>query len=290
MDIEVYTLNAFAVDEGGGNPAGVVLNADPLSEAAMQNIARIVGLSETAFLAKTAGADFKIRYFTPNSEVDLCGHATVAAFYLLWTQGKVGLGSHSLDTKAGILEVTLQENGEVFLTQALPRFFEHVDRNWIADSLRIGTDELDEELPVQIVSTGLRDILVPIKSRRILKRIAPDFARISEISRSHQVVGYHLFALDAEAGVQAECRNFAPLYDIPEESATGTSNGALACYLYKNGKLPDNLAGDLIFKQGYTMNRPSEIKAKLTVNMNREIEKIQVGGTAANIELKKINI
>ncbi|CAM4500938.1 MAG: PhzF family phenazine biosynthesis protein [Paenibacillus macerans] len=68
------------------------------------------------------------------------------------------------------------------------------------------------------------------------------------------------------------------------------SNGAPACYLYKNGKLPDNWAGDLIFKQGYTMNRPSEIKAKLTVNMNREIEKIQVGGTAANTELKKVNI
>ncbi|MDQ0166168.1 PhzF family phenazine biosynthesis protein [Bacillus horti] len=257
----------------------------------MQEIARIVGLSETAFFVETDHADFKIRYFTPKGEVDICGHATVAAFNLLWTQERISLGTYTLLTKAGMLEVILQENGEVFLTQALPRYFEHVDRKLIADSLRISPDDLVHDLPVQIVSTGLRDILVPIKRSGILKHITPDFEQITKISRDYQVVGYHLFTLDIQPGALAECRNFAPLYGITEESATGTSNGALTCYLWKNRKLPEAQDHEYILKQGYTMNRPSEVRARLTINkVNGEITKVQVGGMATNIEIKKVNI
>ncbi|MCM3782286.1 PhzF family phenazine biosynthesis protein [Neobacillus mesonae] len=293
MEIEVYTLNAFAKEEHGGNPAGVVLHSDTMAampETIMQETARIVGLSETAFFEETDEADYKIRYFTPNSEVDLCGHATIAAFYLLWIQGRIDLGTHTLLTKAGMLEVTLEENGEVFLTQTPPRYFEHVDRTLIADSLQISPDDLVPDLPVQIVSTGLRDILVPIKSSQALKDINPNFEQITKISRDYQVIGYHLFTLDVEPEVLAECRNFAPLYDIPEESATGTSNGALTCYLWNNSKLPDFSSSEYMIKQGFTMNRPSEVKTRLMIDtVNQEISKVQVGGMATNIEVRKIS-
>lgn len=83
MKINAYTLNSFAKTKEGGNPAGVVTNADSLSEEEMRKIAAVLGFSETAFVLKSNAADFKVRFFTPNEEVDLCGHATIATFLLL---------------------------------------------------------------------------------------------------------------------------------------------------------------------------------------------------------------
>ncbi|MDN4599697.1 PhzF family phenazine biosynthesis protein [Paenibacillus sp. F6_3S_P_1C] len=285
MDIEVSTLHAFSDKPLGGNPAGVVLQAGHLSESQMQEIARQVGFSETAFVMPSDQADFKVRYFTPSDEVNLCGHATIALFYLMKAQHIVEVGMYTLETLAGILEVVVQNNGEVYLSQALPEFGEIVERQTIADSLGISTDDLHAELPVQIVSTGLRDILIAVKHVDVLPKIIPDFQLIAEISKANHVVGYHVFALEPDAEVAlAECRNFAPLYDIPEESATGTSNGALLCYLHKYNQLSDPNDKIYTIRQGYTMNRPSEIRAKLTLDISNELTKIQVGGVAVHIE------
>lgn len=184
MNVQVYTLNAFAKGQQGGNPAGVVLNADSMSAEEMQQVARIVGFSETAFVEKSQHADFKVRYFTPTAEVDLCGHATIAAFYLMMSQKLIRSGTYTLETKAGVLEVGVKEEGSVFLAQALPQFYEEIDRQAIADSLQISPDELLSDLPIQIVSTGLRDILVPIRSLDVLEQILPDFEQIKDISNN----------------------------------------------------------------------------------------------------------
>lgn len=291
MDIEVSTLHAFSDKPLGGNPAGVVLQAGHLSESQMQEIARQVGFSETAFVMPSDQADFKVRYFTPNDEVDLCGHATIALFYLMKAQHIVEVGMYTLETLAGILEVVVQNNGEVYLSQALPEFGEIVDRQKIAESLGIPTEDLHAELPVQIVSTGLRDILIAVKHVDVLSKIIPDFQLIAEISKANHVVGYHVFALEPDAEVAlAECRNFAPLYDIPEESATGTSNGALLCYLHKYNQLSDPNDTIYTIRQGYTMNRPSEIRAKLTLDISNEITEIQVGGVAVHIKNIRIQL
>ncbi|MFB5268648.1 PhzF family phenazine biosynthesis protein [Paenibacillus enshidis] len=95
MNVQVYTLNAFAKGQLGGNPAGVVLNADSMSAEEMQQVARIVGFSETAFVERSQHADFKVRYFVPTDEVDLCGHATIATFYLLMSGKLIRSGSRS---------------------------------------------------------------------------------------------------------------------------------------------------------------------------------------------------
>ena len=189
MNVEVYTLNAFAKDGNGGNPAGVVLDADFLSASQMQRTAREVGFSETAFVQKSACADYKLRYFTPAREVDLCGHATIAAFHLLQSLGRGAEGSYTLETKAGILEVSLSRDGDVYLSQALPQFHEIIPREEIAASLRITVEDLAGELPIQIVSTGLRDILVPVGSRTLLTRIQPDYSAITDISAKYNVIG-----------------------------------------------------------------------------------------------------
>ncbi|WP_336663785.1 PhzF family phenazine biosynthesis protein [Kurthia gibsonii] len=289
MRVKVYTVNSFAKSINGGNPAGVVLNADGLSDVEMKKIAGVVGFSETAFVMKSNLADFMVRFFTPNEEVDFCGHATIAVFHTISSKGYIKSGRYSQETKAGILDVQVMEDLSIMMNQNIPSYHEIIEKQEIADSLNITVDEMLENLPVQIVSTALRDILVPIKSLDILNSINPDFKKVENISSKYNTVGYHIFTLESLNESNAHCRNFAPLYGIPEESATGTSNGALACYLYKYGKLKHDHITNISIEQGYSMERPSEIKIALTTK-EKEITEVRVGGTALNLSEIEVEI
>ena len=289
MKLKVYTLNSFAKSIEGGNPAGVVLSADYLSDEDMKKIAGIIGFSETAFVLKSDLADFKVRFFTPNEEVDLCGHATIAAFYTLSSQGYIKPGKYSQETKAGILNVEVMEDLSIMMDQNAPSYYEIIDKEEIADSLNITIDEMLGDLPVQIVSTGLRDILVPIRNLDILNSIKPDFEKVTNISSKYNTIGYHIFTLESLEGSNANCRNLAPLYGIPEESATGTSNGALSCYLYKYGKIKPEHVINISVEQGYCMKKPSEIVIALTTQ-GKEIIEVKVGGKALNLSETEVEI
>lgn len=287
MKIQVYTLNAFGKSETGGNAAGVVLNSDHLTEEMMKNIAKKVGFSETAFVQKSDVADFKVRFFTPTDEVDLCGHATIATFYVLGKEKIVKPGIYTQETKAGVLNIEIQPDLTILMNQSTPEFYDTIDKAELADSLNISVDELDPTLPAQIVSTGLKDILIPIKYLDTLLSMKPDFDKITALSKKYNVIGYHAFTQETEFDSTAHCRNFAPLYDIPEESATGTSNGALSAYLYKHKVLNDSNVDHLVFEQGYSMKQDSEIEASLIIE-NGIIAEVKVGGKASN--LAKITI
>jgi PhzF family phenazine biosynthesis protein len=245
----------------------------------MQRIAEKVGFSETAFIQKSTAADFKIRFFTPAAEVDICGHATIAVFSLLFGLRRIGAGRHSQETKAGILGVEVQNDGTVFMEQTLPVFGNAVDRAEVAGSLGLELRSLAPDLPVQIVSTGLQDIIVPVISLSALSGLVPDFDKIAEISKKYGVVGYHVFTLETQHGSTAHCRNLAPLYGIPEEAATGTSSGALACYLFRHGMIAGERPQRLVFEQGTIMGRPSEILARLDIR-GGAIAGVHVGGKA----------
>lgn len=289
MIIKVHILNAFAKSTDGGNPAGVVLEANQLSDNQMQQIAKKVGFSETAFMQKSDKADFKVRFFTPNGEVDLCVHATIATFFLMAKSNLLQAGKYTQETKAGILNIEIKPEGAIFMSQNLPHFFKKIDKKEIADSLNIPIEAIYSDLPIQIVSTGLRDILIPIKNLTDLHAIKPNFEKVSEISKKYDVVGYHLFTFETKFNSTAHCRNLAPLYDIPEESATGTSNGALSCYLFKYEKINDKQVQNLVYEQGYSMDKPSEILVNLEIKEAKIVE-VKVGGVASNIQQKEIKI
>jgi PhzF family phenazine biosynthesis protein len=274
-----YTSSAFAKIKKGGNPAGIVLDADGLNEALKQKLAARIGFSETAFIEKSTAADIKTTFFTPTAEVDLCGHATIAVFSLLFELGRIRAGKYCQETKAGILGVEVQKDGTIFMEQALPKFGDAVDAGEVARSLGIGPRSLLPDLPAQIVSTGLCDIIVPVTSLRTLLNLKPDFNEIAAISKKYRAVGYHVFSLETKYRATAHCRNFAPLFGIPEEAATGTSSGALACYLFKHGTISEEQARRLVFEQGYGMKRPSEILVRLDFK-GQEIERVHVGGRA----------
>jgi PhzF family phenazine biosynthesis protein len=287
MMVNVYIIHAFCRDNAGGNPAGVVLGADSLSSGQMQEIASHAAFPETAFISTSSSGDISLRYFTPEKEVDLCGHATVASFHLLVKEGRVSPGEHTFKCNAGHLNVRTCETGEIFLGQPLPKMLEILPAEEIAASLGISKDDFAEGLPVQIVSAGLPDVMVPIRSLEVLNSIQPDFGQVAEISRKYNAIGYHLFAFKREGGPAAVCRNLAPAAGIAEESATGTANGALCSYLYYHRKI---MAGSHFFHQGDSMGLPSIIKANLSAADTGGIESLEIGGAAKVKDMMKLEI
>lgn len=239
------------------------------------------GLSETAFIEQISDSKFKIRYFTPTSEVDLCGHATIAAFSYL--KDKLTKKIYKLETNAGLIDINIDKI--ITMSQNLPCYSEIIEPNEILPCFEgLKDEDFIPNMPIQIVSTGLRDIILPIKSLETLFKLKPNEKKLVDISKKYNTIGAHLFTLEILHSASAHTKNFAPLYDIIEESATGTSNGALACYLYKYSKNFD--FSNLIFEQGYCMNKPSKIIANLKIEKEK-ITKVFVGGNA--IFVKKIN-
>lgn len=275
-----YFVRAFSRTPGGGNPAGVVLDADELQVKEMQSIAKDLGYSETAFVLNSQNGLAKVRYFTPKQEVGLCGHATIAAIGLLKKIGRVENGTYHIETEAGLLEVVI-DGESVLLELGKPLFFEEVDPSEIADSLGVHEDMIVGDPLPQIVSTGLKDLLIGVYSMDVLYGIEPDYYKIQEISNRYKIAGYHVFHRN-ERGV-VHSRNFAPLLGINEESATGTANGALAAYLYRNGFFQESDLLTETFYQGINMGQPSEIEVRVVPTKGSF--KVYVGGTITDITI-----
>lgn len=279
--MDLYIADAFTTVRFSGNQAGVaLLGGQPFPEDGfMRALAGELKHSETAFVRRTGEGAFHIRYFTPAGEVDLCGHATIAAFTVLRETGGAGPGWYALHTRSGDLTVEVRQDS-VWMDMAPPRegrSFSAQEQAGLYAAYGLGGADRPDGLEPQVVDTGLPDILLPVRDRETLARAAQDSAEVIRLSRLYGVVGVHMFCLGREAGVTAHCRNFAPLYDIPEEAATGTSNGALTCYLYRRGFVAPGAENR--FLQGGDMGKPSEILSRLDIADGAV--KIHVGGRAA---------
>ncbi len=278
--MELFIADAFTTQRFSGNQAGVVLLGERNfpDESLMQDLAGELKHSETAFVLRTGERAFHIRYFTPAGEVDLCGHATIAAFTVLRKTRRLEPGTCALHTRSGDLDVRVGRE-KVWMDMAPARegccFSEQEqERLYRAYGLRLG--DRPEGLAAQAVSTGLMDILLPVRDRFVLDRAVQDEAEVSHISEQYRVTGVHMFCLSSQDGVTAHCRNFAPLYTIPEEAATGTSNGALTYYLYRRGLIVPGQENR--FLQGEAMGKPSEILSRLSEGLGGV--RICVGGQA----------
>ena len=236
-------------------PGVVLLDNDFPPDRLMQQVAAELRYSETAFVRQDGADEFTVRYFTPRSEVDLCGHATIATFGLLWQLGKVGDWVCLNHTLAGDLEVMAGER--VMMQMATPKMVGAVED--VERLCRI-MQCVVPLMPVEIISTGLPDIILPVQSLEELAALNPDMAALAELSRELEVVGVHAF-VQAGDGYTAHVRNFAPLYGVDEESATGTANAALTHYLQRQGLIQQG--GEYSFLQGEKMGRPSVVETLL---------------------------
>lgn len=269
--MKMFKVSAFVKDNAGGNMAGVVLDCEELQDYQMLEIAKELNFSETAFVVSSEKADFRVRFFTPLHEIDLCGHATIATFSVLRDLKTISLGKITQETNAGILELDIHED-YVFMQQQTPHFFDEVQYKDIEKCF----DQkgfIDTRYPVIIGSTGLREIFVPIKSKELLNSMVMKKQQVIELSKEKNVIGLHLFAVSDE--YDAYCRNFAPIVGIDEESATGTSNGLLGAYFNKYISNKDKFT----FVQGEAMGKTSMIKVQL-VKGSESSNGVWVGGKA----------
>lgn len=279
--MKVKKVNAFTHLINGGNPAGVVLNPTKLTIKKMKNISKKLNVSETAFVFPSNNADFKLRFFSPEVEVDLCGHATIATFFTMAEESifpnDKKMISLSQETKAGIFPVYVFFKDDVcekvMMTQAKPIVKDiSIKTGEIADALNIKENEIDESLPKQIVSTGLFTLPVCVKSFIILKKMMPNFDDIKNICGRNGFGSFHVFTYETlETTSIYHARNFAPCYGINEDPVTGTANGAVSYYLLKNKIINKN---NFVCEQGDIIDRPGRVYVEIKNDI------VRVGGRA----------
>lgn len=282
--MKAILVKAFTKDKTQGNPAGVIFDADKLSEEQMMKISADLGFSESAFVSQSDKADFKIRFFSPKQEVDLCGHNTIAAIHALLENGKIQLDNSetkeiTIETRAGILPIECHKDGLIVMTQAEAQFGEDShDKKEIAKLLGISAEEILDDYPIQTVSTGTPKLMIPVNSLETLFNIKPDLEGIKNYCPAHGVKGFYPFTLKTmEENSDFHARQFNPAAGIDEDPITGVAAGALGAYIVKHKILDKN---NFIIEQGYCMNKGGMMY--VTIN-----DKVKVGGYAVTFGERK---
>jgi PhzF family phenazine biosynthesis protein len=292
MKVPVHIVHAFDHRGTGGNPAGVVLDADALSPSDRQAVAAAAGLSETAFVSRSKAADFRLEFFTPTRQIAHCGHATIATFSYLRQIGRVAGDASSKETIDGCRAIHL-EGAVAYMEQREPAYLQPEDisravtRGRIHTSLGAPLGAFVTEHPPIVCSTGNRFLLVAVRDAAALRSLAPLMTEIEAISAELDLIGYYAWA-PADAGCVATTRMFAPRYGIPEEAGTGMAAGPLGCYLHDYCGVRAN---PLVIEQGAFMSLPSP--SRLTVKLELGpggIQRLFVGGTARHVRTVEVEL
>lgn len=289
--IRIKQVDAFTTTPHTGNPAGVVLEAKDLTERQMQSIAREMNVSETAFLLPPSkpGADLRLRWFTPTTEVPLCGHATIATFHAVAEEGLHGTGrkgsyAFRLETASGILpvEVTRDDSGVRILLGLRLHVHERVTQ-YKVDLLRvlnIQMGDYDSQLPI-----ARSDYLfVPVRRLHTLFSIKPNYLAIANFLSGRELGGmcvYTTETIERESAVHS--RFFAPHIGINEDPVTGSSHNTLAALLYEGGVLkPEDGHCAIQAEQGDAVGRRGRLTVELVLEGGRP-SSVRVGGTAVTV-------
>ncbi|ADJ16004.1 PhzF family phenazine biosynthesis protein [Halalkalicoccus jeotgali] len=269
MERRVHLIDAFTGDPLAGNAAGVVPDAGELSDEQRQAIARELAVSETAFLSDSERADRRIRYFTPTTEVDLCGHATIASHAHLFEAGTLDAGTHTLETNVGVLDIEVRSDGTVWMEQDDPRI-ERVDPDYetVAESLSIDRAALEDvgaDLPLAVSSTGFPVLVVPVNFLEHLGNADPDDGAVAELCESVGAMGIYAFTFDTlTPAATLHGRMFAPRAGIAEDPVTGTASGAAGAYLREFDAFgPSEFPEEMHFEQGHFVDRPGEVRVRV---------------------------
>jgi PhzF family phenazine biosynthesis protein len=270
--IHVHQIDAFTRVKFTGNPAGVVLDADALTDAEMLAIARELNNADTAFILKADGPDhdLRVRFFTPRTEAAFVGHASVAAHYVL-SSATGGSGRVRQKSRAGVVEVAIRGSDaqrRIAIRQSAPVLGREVnDRERLAvmDALALATSDLDLHCPVQVVGASSTRLMLGVRGTEQLRQLKPDVSRLTTLSAQLGAQGFFVFTLAPELPeVLTESRMFCPALGIPEDPVSGNAHGMLGVYLARHGLLGPaaprvNFAG----AQGHHVNRPGRVEVEL---------------------------
>lgn len=277
MKVNVKVMNAFSINGQGGNPAGVVLDADIFSREQKQAIATAANFPETAFVSASKVADFKLDFFTPNKQIAHCGHATIATFGYLRKEGKIIGESSSKETIDGNRAIRFID-GQAFMEQREPRFTRLGEYEQEAiKSLGITHDELSEGLFPEIGNTGNSFLLVKVKNEAILESIQYNREAVYQLSERFGLIGYYVYTdASSNPSLDATTRMFGPYYGIEEEAGTGMAAGPLAAFLYeREGKKKRRFR----IEQGRFMASPSPSLIQVHLELEGDgISRLYAGG------------
>ncbi len=313
QQLTIKQIDAFTTEPFGGNPAGVVTDASGLTLEMMQKIAAEMSLSETSFVsAPTSGeATFRIRFFTPSDEVDMSGHVLIAATYALIEDERIelydGITKIIFQTRAGNLPVDIHFRLEgstqphdtainggmpIELPDGLSGLLEKIVINQkvydhrqstipveeIAAILSVQVTEITQTgLPIEIISTGLDQLMVPIEHKETIRDMHPDMIKLSLLNKKYGIDTNHIFTLDTfSAEASSYSRHFAPKLGMWEDAATGTAAAGLGLYLKRHGAASSHT---MLMEQGREEDSLAQILVQLD-EANENLDVAQIGGLA----------
>lgn len=296
LQFDVFTDRKFC-----GNPLAVFPEAEGITDEQMMKIAREMNLSETVFVLKSESDEVlrRLRIFTPMREIPFAGHPIVGTWTALAQEGVVpipdgGNGWQRIfhEVGIGILPVDIEfQDGkavQVVMTQGTFKIIKEIDdaheQAEVARALGMAREDLDESLPIQVITTGLPCLAVPIRSLADLRDIRVDATLLGDIYTRHGAAGCHAFSRETmEVGAsRAHARFFAPADNISEDPATGSACGALGAYLVHHGGLslePEDGRYKFVIEQGDFIHRPSRINLDVK-GQTGSVEEVKVGGQA----------
>jgi trans-2,3-dihydro-3-hydroxyanthranilate isomerase len=286
MERRYYTLDVFTTTRFEGNPLAVITDGDGLSDEAMLAVAREMNLSETVFVQKPTEDEAlaRLRIFTTREELKLAGHPVIGTWYLLAELGVVPAqegGVHVLQqTGAGVLPVEIRfKDGRprrVTMTQKEAAFRPaKLNKKALAAALGLSLKDFDPKLEPEYVSTGIFNLMVPLRNRAALGKIAMNMVALRNLLGKNATMAY-CFAGGDNSRVSS--RGMLP-WELYEDAATGSAAGALGAYLVKHGKLSP--AHTLNILQGEEMGRPSHIEVEVTQTGKKLVPR--VSGAAVKV-------
>jgi len=286
MTHKFMQVDAFTTEPLGGNPCAIVFDADDLSTETMQAIAKENNLSETAFVLKSDVADVAARYFTPDEELPMAGHPTIAMIYALATTGRLPEEKHgepgsttqvSLQLPAGVLPIDIvwsdKENAtgstdsgpgvdQVTMAQLAPKFGLTFSPELIMPIFGLQPEDVLPDVPIQVVSTGTPQLMIPVRSLDLLKNVAINAAEYVPLREESNFFSPHLFCLQ---GVTAAGDTFARhVVASPggsfEDPFTGSATGGMGAYLWHHGLID---SPSFVAEQGHWMGRPGRANVEV---------------------------
>ncbi|MGE0526303.1 MAG: PhzF family phenazine biosynthesis protein [Bdellovibrionales bacterium] len=287
-------VDAFAETPLAGNPCAVVLDADSLSSGEMRKIAKEMNQSETAFLMPSNMSDLKARYFTPEREIPLAGHPTIASVHAAIEVGMISVGrgttALSLELNDGPIKVEIErtERGNwIRMFQRKPQFGEIHEPSAVLPLFGLKEDDLLDGAPIQTVSTGTRQLMVAVKGLDSLKRLSMNVDLYKKYRTKMNFFSPHIFCLN---GVTPEGNTFARHLGVPpdtlEDAFTGSATGGMAAFLWKHDLIKQPR---FIAEQGHWMDRPGKALVEV-IGPRDNIEAVTVSGPAVTVVTGSLRI
>ena len=280
MQVDAFTTRALE-----GNACAVVFDADDLEDATMLAIAREQNLSETAFVRRSHVADFGVRYFTPAQEIPLAGHPTIATAFALVDAGRLQLrGARTpvtFELRVGPIEIEIVSGDRgverVIMAQKKPEFLAIHAAADVLPAFGLEAGDVVPKVPIQTVSTGTPQLMVPVRDVEVLRRVNLDIPKYADLRRRAGFFSAHLFCLQDAAKTFA--RHFAIPPDLIEDPFTGSATGGMGAYLWHHGMIE---SPRFVAEQGHWMRRPGKASVEV-VGPRDDIVTVKVGGPAVTV-------